>query len=281
MGPRRARSAALVAVAAAAALVGCNSAGSPAQGTTQVGFVSITPAAQSTGIRPDARVRVHVTQGKVRSVTVSDGSGGTLSGVLSADHRTWQSRTPLQTDTVYDVTAAAADAKGHAITVTTVFWTLKSSQHLAARIAPLTGETVGVGMPIAVYFTAPVKNRAAVEARFHVTSAKHVVGAWHWYSDREMHYRPPQFWPADDHVSLRYDLRGIDAGGGVWGDQHRTIAFSIGASHVSKVYARTHTMNVYDDGHLVQTYPVSTGRDKYPTTSGIHVVLNKNPDQLM
>src|SRR2546423_15510083 len=102
MGPGRARSAALVAVAAAAALVGCNSADSPAQGTTQVGFVSITPAAQSTGIRPDARVRVHVTQGKVRSVTVSDGSGGTLSGVLSADHQNWQSRTPLEADTGQD-----------------------------------------------------------------------------------------------------------------------------------------------------------------------------------
>src|SRR4051812_10295970 len=218
----------LICAAAALAAAGCNGAVSPPAGTTQVGFVSIAPGAQRTGVRPDARVRVHVDEGHVRSVSVSDGSGGTVPGTLSADRKTWQSRGPLETDTVYDVIAAAADAKGHEVTVNSMFWTLKPAKHFAAKVAPLTGETVGVGMPIAVYFTAPVKNRASVERRFHVANTANVTGAWHWYSDTEMHYRPPQFWPAADHVSLSYDLRGIDAGGGAWGDQNRTIAFTIG-----------------------------------------------------
>jgi lipoprotein-anchoring transpeptidase ErfK/SrfK len=278
-----------VAVLVAGALFGlsaCNS-DSPTIGTgsapsvVNTSFVSISPAAQAQGVRPDAVVRVSAKEGSLRTVTVSTTSGARLAGTMSADHKTWTSRTPLATASTYDVAVAARDSHQHAVAVYSMFWTLKPKKTFAAAVAPLNGETVGVGQPIAVYFNAPVKNRAAVERRFHVTTDTAPVGAWHWYSDTEMHYRPPTYWPSGDHVSLSYDLRGVNVGSNVWGDQHRTIAFTVGDSHVSKVNALAHSMQVFDNGKLVRTFPVSTGRDKYPTTSGIHVVLNKNPLQVM
>ena len=52
-------------------------------------------------------------------------------------------------------------------------------------------------MPIIVRFTAPVKDRAAVEAALSVTSSKQAIeGAWSWVSDEEVHFRPKEFWPA-------------------------------------------------------------------------------------
>jgi lipoprotein-anchoring transpeptidase ErfK/SrfK len=224
---------------------------------------------------------VRVKEGTVRSVKVVDDAGTVLSGRFAADRKSWSSRSPLLTATTYDVIVGAANAKHHDVTVNTMFTTLKPKHRLAAAVAPLSGETVGVGMPIAVYFASPVKQRAAVQRRFHVTTTQGTTGAWHWYSDSEMHYRPPKFWPAGEHVSLSYDLRGVNGGQNTWGDQHRTIDFTIGNAHISKVDAPGHTMRVYDSGKLLQTYPVSTGRDKYPTTSGVHVVLNKNPLQVM
>jgi len=250
-------------------------------GTVTTSSVSISPAPQANGVRPDAVVRVRATEGTLQSVTVTAASGGRLAGRMSADQKSWASRTPLQTAATYDVAVSARDGHRHPVTVNSMFWTLKPKHTLAAGVAPLNGETVGIGQPIAVYFNAPVTNRAAVERRFHVTSSSAPAGAWHWYSDKEMHYRPPKYWPAGDHVALTYDLRGINAGDGTWGDQNRTIAFTIGASHISKVNALTHSMQVFNNGKLVETFPVSTGRDKYPTTSGVHVVLNKNPLQVM
>jgi lipoprotein-anchoring transpeptidase ErfK/SrfK len=263
------------------AAAGCNGGGSStASSSTDPSFVTITPSA-SDGVRPDSVVRVRAKGGTVRSVKVVGAAGGALIGAFSADHASWTSRTPLTTNTSYDVIVNAVSAQHDDVLVNSLFTTLKPAHRLAAAVAPLTGETVGVGMPIAVYFSAPVKERAAVERRFHVTTSKGTAGAWHWYSDTEMHYRPPTFWPSGDQVSLSYDLRGVSAGPSTWGDQHRTIDFTIGGSHISKVDAPGHTMRVYDDGKLVQTYPVSTGRDKDPTTSGVHVVLNKNPLQVM
>lgn len=278
------RSALLAPIGLALALLaaGCNSGTNPvASGGADPSFVTISPASVPGGVRPNSVVRVQAKEGVVRSVVVTASSGGTLPGSYTSDHKSWSSSTPLQTGTTYDVSVQANDGKRRSVTIDSAFWTLKPAHRLAAAVAPLNGETVGVGMPIAVYFRAPVQQRAAVERRFHVTSSDNTTGAWHWFSDTEMHYRPPAYWPAGDQVSLSYDLRGLDAGNNTWGDQHRTIKFTIGASHVSKVNAPAHTMQVFDNGKLVQTYPVSTGRDKYPTTTGIHVVLNKNPLQVM
>jgi lipoprotein-anchoring transpeptidase ErfK/SrfK len=206
--------------------------------------------------------------------------GGRLNGRYSKGHTRWVATTPLSTATTYTVDAVV-DAGTDAITQSTNFRTLTPKHSLAAAVAPLTGETVGVGMPIAVYFNAPVLHRAAVERRFHVTSSHQVHGAWHWYSGTEMHYRPKAYWPANSDVTLSYDLRGVSAGAGTWGAQARSIPFHIGPAHISRVNAVTHQMSIYSDGKLLHTYPVSTGRDTLPTSSGIHVVLAKAADQIM
>jgi lipoprotein-anchoring transpeptidase ErfK/SrfK len=241
----------------------------------------VTPDDGVRSVKPSARVDVRLSEGRLVFVSVSAKSGPLVSGSYSSDKRTWKTSRPLRPGTAYHVAVQGVDSKNRQFLHETDFRTLTATHLLKARIAPLNGETVGVGMPIAVYFTAPVANRAAVQRRFHVTAEKATAGAWHWYSDTEMHYRPPTYWPAHDHVSLTYDINAIDAGEGVWGVEGRTIEFDIGPSHVSKVDAATHTMKVYADGALVRTLAVSTGRDKFPTTSGIHVVTNKNADQIM
>ena len=50
---------------------------------------------------------------------------------------------------------------------------------------------------------------------------------------------------------------------------------------MSTVDVNAHTMTVTDNGKVVKTIPVSTGRDKYPTKGGIHVVSEKTPKTIM
>ncbi|MDT4939225.1 MAG: hypothetical protein QOG80_2896, partial [Pseudonocardiales bacterium] len=260
--------------------VACSSGGSSATSSSDSRpSITITPASGN-NVRPDTVVRVGIKHGLMDFVSVSDEHGSLIPGVYSADHNSWSTRQLLEPATRYHV-AVGADSKDQFWLKEADFRTVVPTHKLKAKIAPLNGETVGVGMPIAVYFTAPVKNRAAVQKRFTVTADKAPAGAWHWFSDTEMHYRPPAYWPAHDHVTLRYDINALDAGNGVWGVEGRTIAFDVGSSHIGKVDARTHSMQVFVDGKLARTFDVSTGRDKYPTTSGIHVVTNKNADQIM
>jgi lipoprotein-anchoring transpeptidase ErfK/SrfK len=219
--------------------------------------------------------------GRLRAVRVSGSGGRRLAGELAADARRWVSTGPLAPATRYRVVAEAVDEAGTATRRQTTFTTLRPRAELRAAIMPLDGETVGVGLPIGVWFNQPVADRAAVERRLQVRSSKPVTGAWHWFADNEVHYRPKAYWPAGAKVTLRARLAGTDAGDGVWGMADRTIRFSIGQRRVSVVDVRSHRMKVTAGGRTLRVLPVSTGRERYPTTNGVHFVVEKNAVKLM
>ena len=121
-------------------------------------------------------------------------------------------------------------------------------------------------------------DRAAFVKRLTVTSTPAQKGAWRWISDKELHWRPAVYWAAGTKVTVKAAIAGYDAGGGAWGVKDVTTTYAIGDAHVSKVDTQTHQMAVTNNGVVVRMFPVSTGRDKYPTKSGIHVVNEKLED---
>jgi lipoprotein-anchoring transpeptidase ErfK/SrfK len=252
----------------------------PGKPTSQV-HLSVSPRHQATGVRLDARAKVVASDGTLRSVTVKATDGRRVAGKLDGDGQTWTSSGVLAPATRYRVRVEAVDEAGTATRRSTSFTTLRPRAELRAAVMPLEGETVGVGLPIGVWFNQPVADRAAVERRLQVVSSEPVDGAWHWFNDSEVHYRPRTYWPSGAKVTLRARLAGTAAGDGVWGVADRTISFRIGDRHVSIVNARTHRMQVVANGKTLRTMPVSTGRDKYPTTNGVHFVIEKTRNKLM
>jgi lipoprotein-anchoring transpeptidase ErfK/SrfK len=243
--------------------------------------LTVAPADGATAIALGSRVSVSVADGTLTSVSVADADGDTVVGSLDPTSHSWDSTGALVPGTQYVVTATAVSQGGTSTETSSSFTTAAAANVLGVKIAPLEGEVVGVGMPIIVYFSAAVTDEAAVERDLTVDSAVPVVGSWHWYGNKEVHYRPMQYWPAGDVVTLHANLKGVDAGNGVWGAENRTLNFSIGASQISTVNAVTDKMTVVVNGVVARTMAVSTGRDKYPTTSGIHVVLDKSPSVIM
>ena len=114
-----------------------------------------------------------------------------------------------------------------------------------------------------------------------MTATPAVAGAWHWFSPTELHWRPVHYWAAGTKVSVAAHINGYDAGNGVWGVKDVTVNYRIGDSHVSTVDVIAHTMTVTDNGAVIKVIPVSTGRDKYPTKSGVHVVSDKAQKMIM
>jgi lipoprotein-anchoring transpeptidase ErfK/SrfK len=243
--------------------------------------LTVTPRDKATRVGLDARARVEAEGGRLRSVRVTGAGGRRLDGTLATDGLSWVSRGALAPGTRYRVLAEAVDEAGAPTRRRTSFTTLTPRAELRAAIMPLDGETVGVGLPIGVWFNRPVADRAAVERRLQVSSSKPVTGAWHWFADNEVHYRPKDYWPSGSRVTLRARLAGTDAGRGVWGVADRTVRFRIGERQVSVVDVRTHRMRVVSGGRTLRVLPVSTGRERYPTTNGVHFVLEKTPVKLM
>ena len=243
--------------------------------------LKLTPANKASGVRPDAHARVVASGGTIRSVRVTGPDGQPLDGQFAKGHRSWTSTALLAYGTRYKMSVVGVNRSGAVTRRTSSFTTLQPAALLSASVMPLDGETVGVGMPIAIFFNQPVSDRAAVEGRLRVSSSPDVEGAWHWFNDKEIHWRPKAYWPSGTKVTLNLDLGGVDAGDGVWGLRDRQVGFTIGQRHVSVVNVNSHQMTVTSGAKTVKVFPMSAGRPKYPTTNGIHFTLEKAKTVIM
>ena len=244
--------------------------------------VTVDPPDGATGIRPDAKVTVQANRGRLASVHVVDSGGNEVAGTLAPLGRSWTSTGTLYLARGYQVTAEVAGVNKKRLVVrTSEFSTIRPAGLLGAQISPGDNETVGVGQPIIIRFHSPVANRSAITPLLTVSMSQPVDGAWHWFGPKEVHYRPQNYWPAGEQISVVAPLTNVDAGNNIWGEADRSVKFKIGDTHVSTVDTNSHTMTVTDNGAVVRTLPISAGRDKYPTMSGVHVTLGKSYHVLM
>lgn len=290
----RRRTTAAAAVLALVSVAGCTS--SPAQdstdGSERPGASAATGEAEREPVRLstsfvdaaavpiDAPVSVSTSGATLESVVVTSPAGdvgGTVEG------GSWTSSDLLEPGTDYTLTASATRADGSSVERSRTFRTidLTLDEQTFASIAPLDGETVGVGMPVVVSFDLPVTDRALFEKHMRVTSAPSQRGSWHWLSDREAHFRPASYWKAGTDVSVDLDLNSLPAGNGIYGQESRSIDFSIGDAHVYKVNAQTHQMQVFSNGSLLRSIPITTGKAGFTTRSGTKVIMEKFAEKRM
>ena len=248
--------------------------------------VEVSPADGATDVSPRVPLEISVTDGELTEVRVVDGAGAEVAGAVADSPGdpavdVWTPDTPLDYGTSYTLTATAEGEDAEPAQGAATFTTVTPQEQLTPSIGPLDGQTVGVGMPIRVYFDEPVTDKTAVENNLQVTSSTPTDGAWNWFSDTEVHFRPSQYWPENTDVTLDADLYGIPLGGGMWGRTDRTVSFRVGERHESIADADTHRMEVYDGDRLVQTFPISTGSPDNPSYNGPHVVTELNRDRVM
>ncbi|MEU4197418.1 Ig-like domain-containing protein [Kribbella sp. NPDC026611] len=237
--------------------------------------LAIVPAKGATSVKPDQPVTVTTTGGKLTAVTVKDDDGDELEGSFNADKTQWTSLPQLKPGASYTVSGSAEGTDGATVPISSTFTTLKSGKSLKASVVPLNGETVGVALPVQIFWNHPVKDRVAVEKRLSVKTSVPVVGSWHWVSSTQVNYRPRDYWPAGAKVTVNIDTQGVNAGNNTWGSSGRKIAFSIGKSVVSKVDVKRHVMTVTINGKLARTIPITAGKEGFTTRSGVKVIMEK------
>ncbi|MGR6918287.1 L,D-transpeptidase [[Actinomadura] parvosata] len=246
--------------------------------------LTITPVDGAKKVPPDTGIGVRVTGGKVTALSVADAKGREVSGTMAADG-TWRPRWPLRPATAYTVRAQATGADGRqVVTERSAFTTLKPRKVLETGMSPLDGEKVGVGMPIQVLLSKPVtarEDRAAVERSLEVRMSQPVEGAWSWVSDREVQFRPREYWPSGERVTVVAHLAGLRIGGGLWGTKDRTVSFTVGPEHITTIRNKAHRAIVRKNGEVVRRIPVSLGKPGYESWSGTMIAQEKAEDFLM
>ncbi|MFI7613238.1 Ig-like domain-containing protein [Nonomuraea terrae] len=281
----------------AMALLTACSAGGPAvdpdKGAAMAGgarsvSVGVSPANKTANVPTDQPVVVSAQGGTLKSVRVDGGKSGPLKGVLSADATRWRSLGTARPSSEYTVTAVSVDAAGKQTETTTRFSTVKANKTFDIEsITPnkeMTGLTVGVGMPVMIAFDQPVTDRVSVERNLIVRSSKPVEGAWHWFDDQHVDFRPRKYWPAHTKVRVEAKLAGVRGAAGMYGKRDVKLDFKIGREQITKGSMKTHMLTVRRDGKKIRTMPMSAGKGgvwKYHTTSGIHLAMSREPVTVM
>lgn len=232
-------------------------------------------------VDPDTSIVIEANGGILTDVSVT-GPDGLVSGIFSEDGSQWNAMAgPLEYSATYTVRATGSDSRGRSQVLDETFSTIEPEKFFTAQVAPSNGQDVGVGIPIVVTFNKKVTNRAEVEQALIVRTTTPILGAWAWSSDREIEFRPKDLWPGGTQVEVNVNLTGVEAKPGVFGKRNTSSSFQFRPAVVSIVDAQTHTMDVYRDGELLRTIPVTTGRPGFETRSGTKVLLSKERSRIM
>jgi lipoprotein-anchoring transpeptidase ErfK/SrfK len=245
-------------------------------------LVSIQSGA-TTPINPTTPLSVTVQHGTLQTVEVTDtNTGKKVSGTLAPDAGSWHTEATLGYADSYQVDATAVGENGQVVHQTGTVSTLKPAAQAYPSFIPAPSQSnVGVGQPLVVKFNHPVTDKAAAERALSVTSSPTQEGGWYWISPSEAHYRPKTYWQPGSTITLNANLFGVDLGKGVFGETSRSETIHIHDSWIAKADGQAEQMQIFHNGALVKTMPISLGSPGHPSHLGPHVVSDKLPTMTM
>lgn len=232
------------------------------------------------GVTVDEPVRVSTEGGVLGAVSLIDEDGEPVAGELSADGLSWSTTDPLDYNASYTLSARSSGLGGEAVTKAT-FETHSPENLTMPYLMPTEGSVVGVGQPIAVRFDESITNRAAAEQAIKVTTTPEVDGAFYWLNNREVRWRPAEYWKPGTKVSVEVNSYGVDFGDGLFGQDNASTDFTIGDEVIAVADDSTKTLTVRRNGEVVKTMPISMGKNSTPTNNGVYIIGERFAELVM
>ena len=243
--------------------------------------LNLEPAKGDTGYEPGEPVTVHAEHGKLTEVKLVGKDGTVVKGELGPKGTSWTSTQELGYGKTYKLTATGVGAGDKRRTETSTFTTADPRGTVGVRVNFADGQTVGVGMPLIFTFTRAVPDRAAAEKALQISSDPNTVGAFHWFSDQRVIWRPKEHWQSGTTVTVHAEIYGQDLGNGIFGSQDKSFELTVGDKVVAVADGQTHTMTVQVNGATVKTYEISMGDAAHPTPKGTYTVMADHTDYVM
>jgi lipoprotein-anchoring transpeptidase ErfK/SrfK len=280
-----------IAVVSAAALAACSTttpAPAPQVITDKADPYSdlLVPRLQSSvtdgavGVPVDSPVTVSAGDGVLGAVTMINEDGDPVAGQLSPDGLTWSTAEPLGYNKQYTLSAEALGLGGVARNRMT-FETQSPENLTMPYVMPNDGEVVGIGQPIAIRFDEDIPNRLAAQKAITVRTDPQVEGAFYWLNNREVRWRPAQYWKPGTKVAVAVNTYGVDLGDRLFGQENVTTRFSIGDEVIATADDNTKTMTVRRNGEVIKTMPISMGKDSTPTDNGAYIIGDRYSHLIM
>ena len=219
----------------------------------------------------DQPVTVRASSGVLGSVSMVTDAGTEVAGRLSPDGVTWSTTDPLDYNKRYTISAKSLGLGG--VTTEKVAFQTQSPENLTMPyLLPGDGEVVGVGQPVAVRFDENIPNRVAAERAIKVTTTPPVEGAFYWLNNREVRWRPANYWKPGTSVAVEVNTYGVDLGDGLFGQENLRSHFTIGDEVIATANDDTKELTIRRNGEVIKTMPISMGKSSTPTSNGTYII---------
>ncbi len=232
------------------------------------------------GVSPGVPLAFQVEDGKLTGVTLTNAQGKPVNGRLAADGRSWETTEVLGYGKVYRLKADAIGLGG-ASSTTLSFTTSSPDSQTKPYLLPGEGEVVGVGQPVAIQFDETIPDRKAAQDAIKITTEPPVEGAFYWVNNREVRWRPENFWAPGTKVTIDVNVYGRDLGDGLYGQDNIHSYFTIGDAVIFTADDNTKQVVVEKNGEVVRTMPTSMGKNSTPTDNGIYIVSDRHEKIIM
>ncbi|WP_194837642.1 Ig-like domain-containing protein [Nocardia sp. XZ_19_369] len=232
------------------------------------------------GVSPGVPLAFQVEDGKLTNVTLVNAQGKPVNGRLAADGRSWETTEVLGYGKVYRLKADAIGLGGASSTMLS-FTTSSPDSQTKPYLLPGEGEVVGVGQPVAIQFDETIPDRKAAQDAIKITTEPPVEGAFYWVNNREVRWRPENFWAPGTKVTIDVNVYGRDLGDGLYGQDNIHSFFTVGDAVIFTADDNTKQVVVEKNGEVVRTMPTSMGKNSTPTDNGIYIVSDRHEKIIM
>jgi lipoprotein-anchoring transpeptidase ErfK/SrfK len=149
---------------------------------------------------------------------------------------------------------------------------------------PLAAETnvsgltnLGLMLPLQLTFSEPLVDQAntASHLQVHTRDGKAIPGKWHWIGVRQLRFTPHPAWPASSTIEVGADKKNLKSGRGGMLEQDMIEQFSTGTDRRLFVYLNSQTVEAVENGKVIRTFRVSTGKSQTPTVTGSYYIYDR------
>src|SRR5699024_2673197 len=235
--------------------------------------LQLKPDEQSNRVEPGQLPTVSAEQGTIEKVTLIGADGTRVGGELTSEASEWVAGEKLGFGKEYTLTAVGTNDAGEQRTASATFTTARPRVTTQFRTNFSDGQSVGLGMPLIFTFTQPVSDRRAVERALNIEADPDTTGAFHWFGDSRVVWRPKEHWQVGTTISVEAGIYGRDLGNGVFGAQDYSFELDVGDKVVATADGADHEMTVRVNGDTVETYDISMGKPTHPTPNGTYTVM--------
>lgn len=286
--PRRGVRLASALLTSAVVVVGCSSAGDegatpPENSGAPTTTVEREPVSLALSVRDGAKrvepgklITASAEHGKIVRASLIGKHGTKVKADLAEDGTSWTSTEPLGYGKTYTLTVKGKGEDGESRTEKSTFTTATPARTVAVSINAWDGETVGVGMPLIFDFTGSVPDKAAAEDAIEITTEPHTEGAFHWFGDDRVIWRPKEYWQPGTKVSVDALVYGKRLGAGTFGAEDKAVDLTVGDRVVAIADGTSHRMRVFVNGKQIRNMSISMGKPSSSTPNGTYTVMSEH-----